>query len=302
MAYGGRWDGVIASGLEPPAMDWPSAGAFLKEQRRRIPRDVRSLGRYLRLPTRRGKVVTQEELAEAIGVSRVWYAMLETGAALKTSPRLLARLADALNLSDYSREVLFKLALPELSVGDRAFTMMKDLSSSIVPLRTAARRLWSATSESEILLATAEAITDIFDYSDVAGVQKRLQPGQWDFPVIIGGDHLQNAIAELVQTLTAGMTPAQIDETMLHGVLTEPGQVGTRHELHRHLSQKHRIDRTFASLGFEETNFLDAHIKSREGIESTVFAVYVDGKKDFTDLDRAVLGTLAGLASLALSQ
>src|ERR1700735_4548502 len=107
---------MLASRLELATMVWPSAGAFLKEQRRRIPRDAPSLGPYLRLPVRRGKAVSQEELAEAIGVSRVWYAMLESGAALNTSPRLLARLADALNLSDESRKVLFQLALPELSV------------------------------------------------------------------------------------------------------------------------------------------------------------------------------------------
>ena len=293
---------MLASGLELPAMDWPTAGAFLKEQRRRIPRDARSLGRYLRLPARRGKVVTQEEFAEAIGVSRVWYAMLESGAALNASPRLLARLADALDLPDESRNVLFKLALPELSVADRAFTLVQDLSGSIAPLRTAARRLWSASSESEILLTVTEAITGIFDDSDFAGAQKRMQPGLWDFPVIMGGEHLQDALAELMHTLTAGMTPAQIDETMLHGVLTEPGQVGTRDELHRNLSQKRRIDRTFASVGFGATNFLDAHVKSREGNEATIFAVYADGKKDFTELDRAVLGTLADLASLALSR
>jgi transcriptional regulator with XRE-family HTH domain len=283
-------------------MDWPSAGAFLKEQRRRIPRDALSLGRYLRLPARRGKVVTQEELAEAIGVSRVWYAMLESGAALNTSPRLLARLAEALDLSDENRNVLFKLAVPELSVAGRAFSMVKDLSGSIVPLRTAARRLWSATSELEILSTVAEAINGIFDDSDFTGAFKRIQPGQWEFPVIIGGEKLLNNIAELHHTLTLGMTPEQIDETMLYGVLTEPGQVGTRHELHRHLSQKRRVDRAFASRGFEATNFLDAHVKSREGIEATIFAVYVDGKKDFTELDRGVLGTLADLASLALSR
>jgi transcriptional regulator with XRE-family HTH domain len=283
-------------------MDWPSAGAFLKEQRRRIPRDAPSLGRYLRLPARRGKVVTQEELAEAIGVSRVWYAMLESGAALNTSPRLLARLASALDLSDENRNVLFNLALPELSVADRAFTMVKDLSGSIVPLRAAARRLWSATSEAEILSAVAETITSVFDDSDFTGAFKRIQPGQWEFPVVIGGEKLLDNIAELHRTMTVGMSPAQVDETMLHGVLTEPGQVGTRHELHRHISQKRRVDRTFASFGFGATNFLDAHVKSREGVEATIFAVYVDGKRDFTELDRAVLGTLADLASLALSR
>jgi transcriptional regulator with XRE-family HTH domain len=283
-------------------MDWPSAGAFLKEQRRRIPRDVAVLGPIVRLAARRGKLVTQEELAEAIGVSRVWYAMLESGAALNASPRLLARLADALGLSDEDRNVLFKLALPALSVGNGTLALVKDLSSAIVPLRTAARRLWSATSESEILLVVTEAVAGIFDDADLAGAQKRTQAGWWDFPVVIGSEHLQNGITELVQTLLTGMTPAQIDETMLYGILTEPGQVGSRHELHRNLSQKDRVDRTFAGHGFEATNFLDGHVKSREGLESTIFVVYVDGQKDFTELDRAVFGTLANLASLALSQ
>jgi len=294
-------DGVRASRLELTAMDWPSIGAFLKEQRRSIPRDARSLGRHVRPLGRHGKVVTQEELAEAIGASRVWYAMLESGAALKTSPRLLARLADVLELSDENRNVLFKLALPELSIGDRSFAALKDLSSSVVLLRTAARRLLSATSESEVLLAVGETIAGVFDDSDVAGAFKRLEPGRWDWPVIIGGEHLESAVAEMNHTLYDGMTPAQIDESMLHGVLAEPGQVGTRPELHRNLSQKQRIDKTFAAFGHGASNFLAAHVKSREGVEATVFAIYIDGQRDFTELDRAVLGTLANLASLALA-
>jgi predicted ATPase/DNA-binding XRE family transcriptional regulator len=96
-------------------MDWTSVGAFLKEQRRHIPRDATTLGRYKRLPLRHGKVVTQEELAEAIGVSRVWIAKLESGAAVSTSQRLLARLVDALALSAEHRKVLFNLALPALA-------------------------------------------------------------------------------------------------------------------------------------------------------------------------------------------
>jgi transcriptional regulator with XRE-family HTH domain len=162
-------------------MDWPSVGAFLKEQRRRIPRDAHSLGRYERPPARHGRVLTQEELAEAIGASRVWYAMLESEAALNTSPRLLARLADVLELSDENRNLLIKLALPELSVGDRAFIALKDLSSSIFPLRTAARRLWSATTEAEILLVAGETIASIFADSDMAGAQTRISSDDGTF-------------------------------------------------------------------------------------------------------------------------
>jgi DNA-binding XRE family transcriptional regulator len=97
--------------------DLPSIGALLKEHRHNIPRDAPFLGPYLRLPVRRGKAVSQEEVAEASGVSRVWYSMLESGAALKTSPRLITRLAEVLSLSDEMRELLFRLAFPEL-LGD----------------------------------------------------------------------------------------------------------------------------------------------------------------------------------------
>jgi transcriptional regulator with XRE-family HTH domain len=92
-----------------------SVGAFLKEHRRRLPRETLSLGPHPRVVARYGKSVTQEEVAEAIGVTRVWYAMLETGTALRSSPRLLSRLAEVLSLSDSDRKELFRLALPELS-------------------------------------------------------------------------------------------------------------------------------------------------------------------------------------------
>jgi DNA-binding XRE family transcriptional regulator len=88
--------------------------AFLKELRQRIRPDACELGAHVRLPSRRGKPVTQEELAEAIGVSRAWYAMLESGATVRVSTRLLDRLSRALMLTIHERAVLFCLAIPEL--------------------------------------------------------------------------------------------------------------------------------------------------------------------------------------------
>jgi transcriptional regulator with XRE-family HTH domain len=283
-------------------LSWPTIGAFLKEHRRLIPREATALGPYPRLPVRRGKLVTQEEIAEAIGVSRVWYAMLESGAALRASPKLLTRLASALSLPAESREMLFRLALPKLSVGGSALGALKDLSSSITPLRTAARRVWSATSESEILVTVAEAVNDLFADADFVGAFTRVEPGQWDYPVVIGGDHWEGRLTELRHELNDGLHPVQIDEAMLHTVLTEPGQVGTRRELHRNLTVKHRIDTAFRSVGFEAATFLKAHVKSREGFEATIFAHYMAGDKDFSELDRSLLGALADLASVALAR
>ena len=280
---------------------WPSIGAFLKEHRRLISRDATALGPHPRLPVRHGKRVTQEEIAEAIGVSRVWYAMLESGAALQTSPRLLARLVDVLALPDEGREGLFRLGLPDLASRNLA-AALQDLSSSISVLRSVARRVWSATSESEILTAVAEAAAQTFPDSDFAGAFKRVQPGEWEYPVLFGGKRVRTKLVDLHAELFAGLSAAQIDEAMLYRALTEPGQVGTRDELHRNLTIKTRIDEAFESAGFEGANFLDAHVKSRGGVEATIFVNYVDGYKSFSELDRLMLGSLADLASLAVSE
>jgi transcriptional regulator with XRE-family HTH domain len=89
---------------------------FIKEHRLRVNPDSRTLGSWDRLPSRRGKPVTQEEVAESIGVSRVWYATLESQASVRASPALLDRLATALTLTTDERASLFNLALPELKL------------------------------------------------------------------------------------------------------------------------------------------------------------------------------------------
>ena len=280
----------------------PTIGAFLKENRRLIPREATALGSLARHPARHGKPVNQEEIAEVIGVTRVWYAMLESGAALHASPGLLARLADALSLSGDCRQELFSLGLSALSLRKGSLSVLKDLSTSLAPLRTATRRVLSATSELEVLTAVTEAIAEHFRDADFVGTFNRVRIGQWNYPAIIGGRRVRSTLALLHEELFDGLTPEQIDEVMLHGVLTEAGQVGTRRELHRNISVKHRIDSAFESAGFEGANFIDAHVKSREGFEATVFANYVTGNKQFSELDCSLLGTLADLASLALSR
>jgi transcriptional regulator with XRE-family HTH domain len=93
---------------------------FLKERRFRIDPETTELGTFKRLPDRRGRPITQEELAECIGVSRTWYAMLESQTPVRTSAALLDRLASALMLSAEDRASLFNLALPELKLDTAA--------------------------------------------------------------------------------------------------------------------------------------------------------------------------------------
>lgn len=91
----------------------PAVPALLKEWRRRLDPSTAMLGRHQRLGSRRGKAVSQEELAEAVGVTREWYACLETGAK-QPSLSVLDRLATALNTSAQERVRLFQLAIPVL--------------------------------------------------------------------------------------------------------------------------------------------------------------------------------------------
>lgn len=95
---------------------------FLKQRRLRIDPEARTLGEVERLPDKRGRPVTQEEIAECIGVSRTWYATLESHATVRTSAALLDRLASALMLTPEDRTSLFNLALPELKLNTAAST------------------------------------------------------------------------------------------------------------------------------------------------------------------------------------
>lgn len=88
-------------------------GPVLRTLRARIDPATVMLGKHERLNSRRGRAVSQEELAEAVGVSREWYACLETGAKRPSIP-VLERVATALNASPQERAALFQLAIPAL--------------------------------------------------------------------------------------------------------------------------------------------------------------------------------------------
>jgi DNA-binding XRE family transcriptional regulator len=89
--------------------------SFLKTRRQNIPPDSVTLGSWERLPMRRGRRVTQEEIAEAVGISRNWYRRLESGDAPRASAKLLDRLAKAFQFTLEERTNLFMLGIPEIT-------------------------------------------------------------------------------------------------------------------------------------------------------------------------------------------
>lgn len=86
-------------------------GSFLRRHRLAINPSATRLGRFERLPARVGRTVTQEEMAEALDVSRTWYALLEAGTS-HASSELALRIADVLGLSAGDRLTLMRLAVP----------------------------------------------------------------------------------------------------------------------------------------------------------------------------------------------
>jgi DNA-binding XRE family transcriptional regulator len=114
---------------------------FLKELRTRISPQAKVLGPFSRLPSRRGRIVSQKELAECIGVSRAWYATLESNGGVRPSPALLDRLAAALMLTQDERKSLFNLAFPEEKLKTR-LVLPELRSTSPTSLSTSAAPCW----------------------------------------------------------------------------------------------------------------------------------------------------------------
>jgi transcriptional regulator with XRE-family HTH domain len=91
-------------------------GTFLKRHRRALPPETPSLGDCPRVPARIGRPVTQEEVAEALGISRTWYALLESGGG-GTSAALANRVAKVFDLDHAEQFELLRLTLPEFGPG-----------------------------------------------------------------------------------------------------------------------------------------------------------------------------------------
>jgi transcriptional regulator with XRE-family HTH domain len=123
---------------EPARTFSPGLGAFLKRLRQQVDRDALTLGPYHRVPDRVGRAVTQEEVAEALQVTRTWYAMVEAENA-QASAALLDRIGIVFALDAHDRLVLFQLGIPGLATSrpeppDDAHTLHALSSQSLTRL------------------------------------------------------------------------------------------------------------------------------------------------------------------------
>jgi transcriptional regulator with XRE-family HTH domain len=94
--------------------------AFLLGKRQQVDPHAKYVGSYTRRPLRIGRPFTQEETAEALDVSRQWYAALEMGSSVRPSSALLDRIATLFVLNDDERLTLFRLAIREIGTQAKA--------------------------------------------------------------------------------------------------------------------------------------------------------------------------------------
>jgi transcriptional regulator with XRE-family HTH domain len=284
----------------------PSEGAkprselalFLRFLRQRVDPDVRDLGPHARLPSRLGKRVTQEELAEAIGVSREWYAMLESTATTRTSTGLIERLADVLMVTPEQRAKLFALAVPELGraqLRDDSIAVLEGFSR----LRSLSKRLWAATSVEDVFTAAREDIANWFDGAVVIETSSRRESGVWECQAVDDKQDRNNA-SKVIRELGERVLPTleSIDAVYLYPQLEAAGDTGTE-DLLPHLVRE-ELQKAYLRRALPGLAFACARVRSRTGLIASFCVVHELGHS-YSEADRAVLGAFAELASLALS-
>lgn len=272
-------------------------GGLLKRCRARLKPDCRSLGPYLRVPNRVGKSVTQEELAEAVGVSRQWYAMLEAERPPRVSAALLARVADALMMDVAERNDLFRFAVPEL----RAAPLTDDSRAVLEvlgPLRRLTRRLWAATTEAEVLTIVGEhAMIEL--RPDFAVARTRVGLGRWEYAGT-GDDSGGERVERLDELLRRHKGEAAVDDSLCYPILAQPGDLLTRYERDRRLADPPRTDQgELEAVGWPDLSFAIACVRTPHGFIGRLLLVHRTAHH-YSDAERAELSTLAELASLVL--
>jgi transcriptional regulator with XRE-family HTH domain len=270
---------------------------FLRERRQRLDPSLRTLGDRPRIPARLGRPVTQEEMAEAVGISRVWYAMLESGATNRTSARVLDRIAAVLMLDPLERANLLHQAMPEVAQIDLRADAQAVLEGFSV-VRSATKRLWAATTEIEALEQVAEEIAGIVRDADLVFYVRRLGEGSWEWPYVLDRG-LGTRNREAFESVVGGMTPTEIDEFVFYPAVSAPGGIGTP----RHFTSdavRGAYLGTFCDPKLDLGSLVHVRVASRSGLVAG-FTVKHRGRHTYSEEQCAIMATLAELTSVALS-
>jgi transcriptional regulator with XRE-family HTH domain len=255
----------------------------------RLAPESRFLGESQRLPIRVGKRVTQEELAEHLGVSRGWYARFESGAPAGFSVPLLNRLAEMLLLFAVERAELMRLAKPELMpIVSRDST---DLYEALGVVRRAVKRLWRATSEGEILNITGEEARQLLPRFELIFVRRTVAREEAQFPQPGG-----NSAARLIEARAYALSRFAPEQVARFDALWHRSPAGVVLTSAAYPPQSLRLYRlALHEYGIDWDSPVAAHIRGSSVVGGTSTRPY-----DVSELERAILSTIADFASLAL--
>lgn len=271
-------------------------GALLRRCRARLRADRATLGPYLRLTKRIGKAVTQEEVAESVGISREWYTRMECDRPVRVSARVLSRIADALMMDPAERAAFFRLAVPELrstSLTDRTTAILDAFGS----LRDLMRRLWAATSEAEALRLAREHGTTMLS-SDAMVTFTRLGEGRW-VRAATGADDDDRG-ERFHALIRERCCAAVIDDLYCYTLMAQPGELMTAAERNARFPEiAAEVRRVLHAVRYPDATMAMAHIRSGRGLVARIQVLHHTGHP-YSELERAQLGALANLTSLAL--
>ena len=273
-------------------------GALVKRCRLRIETECPLLGHFKRLPARIGKPVSQEEVAEAVGITRQWYGRIESDSKTRISPSVLTRIADSLMMDSDERAALFEMAVPEIRAN--SFTQhAQDLLSGLGALHRLTQRLWAASSEVEALELVREFAVAEFA-ADVILTRARTKLHRWDINGTgkrYDSDLFKSAQAAVVER----WGNRAIDDLMCVDAMTRPGETWTMSERDARfpeLPRKRRI--ALQVLGWTNVSSAMASIRSQSGFVARLSIVHTS-RRTYTDVELERLSTIAELASFALS-
>jgi transcriptional regulator with XRE-family HTH domain len=273
-------------------------GGLLRRCRARIGQGRASLGMYLRAPMRVGKAVTQEEVADAVGITRQWYAMLEGDHhPVRVSATILGRIADALMMDTVERASLFQLAIPEIrsaSLTERSAAVLE----AIAPFRSLTRSLWAASTEEE-------ALTTVLQYgmtqlaADMTGFVKRVGEGEWD---VASDPHIVDRSNRAHALLRERWGPAALDDFYCYALMPQPGDLLTLAERDARFPHRAATDHAvLETVGWTpDFSWAIATVRTQNGFVGRLAAGYQTAHA-YSEIECAQLSTLADIASLALS-
>jgi transcriptional regulator with XRE-family HTH domain len=270
---------------------------FVRQRRMRLAPESHFLGEHRRLSARIGKPVTQEEIAEHLGISRQWYARFEGGAPAEFSPPLLGRLCDLLLLSPTERAELMRLAMPEL-----APVVSQDASAlynAMQDVRQTVKRLWTASSEAEIFQFAGEEARRMVPHSDLIWVQRDSLFARDEALFPLAG---VNSAARLTEARTDALHRFTPEHLKRLDALLQRTPAGTILPFEAYPPDIVRlIDLALREhrLSGESLSLVAARIHGSSGFGGAVVSSSTRAQ-DMTEVERAVLSAIADFASLAL--